>query len=253
MVQFHSPLKSAFAAPTPAPYNDEIMSAEMDAITEDTKEKASILYALLPRLVRTRIRKLPSLRRSVSGYGSPYSFTESAKSRRPSRELDDGLISPPPEYSSRESLSEPVSDAEDMGSPRKSSKYGSLRKRRFTPIDNGSGIKWNFFRQGMWPSEMCWLLRLIFSVRLELVKPCSRGKHLTVTGAHRQRAVFGTTALHPRHNIYAARIADRSHCRREDQRMVISPQLGPRAVRRPKQLKRTCRLANDKRSSATTA
>jgi len=104
-------------------------------------EKPSALYALLPKLVRSRLRRLPSIRRPVPQHSRSYSASPS-DSRRSSTEVR----TPPPGYTSRISLSEPVSDSEELDDQliqRRPSSSSSAAK-----VGSGSGIRWNFAHQG---------------------------------------------------------------------------------------------------------
>lgn len=106
-------------------------------------DKPSTLYALLPKLVRSRLRRLPSIRRSVHHYSRSYSASPD-ESPRSSTELR----TPPPGYTSRLSLSEPVSDSEDLEDDvvsRPSSSSSSSKAED----GKGNRIKWTFANQGM--------------------------------------------------------------------------------------------------------
>lgn len=104
-------------------------------------DKPSTLYALLPKLVRSRLRRLPSIRRSVHHYSRSYGAASDA-SRRSSTEFR----TPPPGYTSRVSLSEPVSDSEDLEDEVSPSSSSSNSKGEDS---KGSLIKWSFANQGM--------------------------------------------------------------------------------------------------------
>src|ERR1700712_1247302 len=118
----------------------ENYSTDLSLSLSSDDDKPSALYALLPKLVRSRLRRLPSIRRSVHQYSRSYSASP-AESRRSSTELR----TPPPGYTSRVSLSEPVSDSEDLDdevAPRPSSSSSTSKG------EDGSGIKWKFAKQG---------------------------------------------------------------------------------------------------------
>lgn len=116
-------------------------STDLSVSLSSDEDKPSALYALLPKLVRSRLRRLPSIRRSVHQHSRSYSGSP-IESRRSSTEFR----TPPPGYTSRVSLSEPVSDSEDLDdevSPRPSSS-SSMSK-----AEDGGGIKWKFANQGI--------------------------------------------------------------------------------------------------------
>jgi hypothetical protein len=120
-------------------------TVEAPQIDEMQDDKAPILYTILPTSIRRRLRRLPSLRRSVSGYGRPLSSYSIS-----SRSSDDTLLgTPPPEYTSRLSLSEPVSDNEEF----EDAPDGPYAPRMggtssFVPAETQSGIRWKFANQG---------------------------------------------------------------------------------------------------------
>ena len=115
-----------------------------DLTSSSSDEKTSLLYSVLPKLVRSRIRRLPSLRRSISQYALESETDSAASSRRTSRLYSD-VGTPPPGYQSRMSLSEPVSDAEgDEDLPLRPLSTCSIDE----PVDNDSGIVWKFANQG---------------------------------------------------------------------------------------------------------
>jgi hypothetical protein len=118
-----------------------------DLTASSGDEKASLLYSVLPKIVRTRIRRLPALRRSISQFAleTDSSSSSPSSSRRTSRLYSD-VSTPPPGYQSRISLSEPASDTEgdDELQMRPLSSCSSIG-----PVDNDSGIIWKFANQGM--------------------------------------------------------------------------------------------------------
>lgn len=125
----------------------EIESFPLYEISQSSlAEKPSLLYGLLPKVVQTRMRKIPSLRRSISQYAIGAIDVSPANSRRSSTVYSE-LPTPPPGYQSRVSLSEPGSDAEDLGEtfPIRPLPNG------FAPdsTDTTSGINWRFSSQGM--------------------------------------------------------------------------------------------------------
>lgn len=117
-----------------------VNAPQIDELQDD---KASTLYAILPTSIRKRLRRLPSLRRSASGYGrslSSYSIS--------SRSSDDTLLgTPPPEYTSRLSLSEPVSDNEEFEDAA-DGLYRMPGTSAFSAAETQSGIRWKFANQG---------------------------------------------------------------------------------------------------------
>lgn len=116
-----------------------------DLTSTSSNEKTSLLYSVLPRLVRTRLRRLPSLRRSFSQYTLDSTASTPSHSRRSSRLYSD-LETPPPGYQSQVSLSEPVSDEEgDVDLPLRPLSSSSSDE----PAESGSGIVWRFADQGM--------------------------------------------------------------------------------------------------------
>jgi hypothetical protein len=117
-----------------------------DLTSSTGDEKTSLLYSVLPKIVRSRMKRLPSLRRSMSQYALGSEQSSPGSSRRTSGLYPD-LGTPPPGYQSRISLSEPVSDNEgDEDLPmRPLSSCSSIG-----PVENDSGILWRFANQGSW-------------------------------------------------------------------------------------------------------
>ncbi|TLD24519.1 hypothetical protein E2P81_ATG11855 [Venturia nashicola] len=121
----------------------ENYSTDLSLSLSSDDDKPSTLYALLPRIVRSRLRRFSSIRRSVHHYSRSYASSTDA-SRRSSAEFR----TPPPGYTSRVSLSEQVSDSEELedevASRPSSSSSTSRREDR-----KGSWIKWSFANQGL--------------------------------------------------------------------------------------------------------
>lgn len=121
-------------------------SYPLDLSSDDDKQ--SLFYALLPKLVRSRLHRIPSIRRSIHQYSRSYSYDSSTSEGRRSSAGASELRTPPPEYRSRVSLSEPVSDVEEFVA------LPSLER----PVSSGSsssgksvgygGVKWKFANQG---------------------------------------------------------------------------------------------------------
>jgi len=114
-------------------------AADAHNVDELYDDKDSTLYAILPTSIRRRLKRISGLRKSVAGYSRPLSsYSVSSGSTASS-----GLGTPPPEYTSRVSLSEPTSDSEFEESP--NDLYGP---RIFAAAEVRSGIRWKFANQG---------------------------------------------------------------------------------------------------------
>jgi hypothetical protein len=108
-------------------------------------EKTSLLYSVLPKIVRARIKRILLMRRSMSHYALGSEQSSTSTSRRASG-LSSNLETPPPGYRSRISFSEPVSDNEgDDDLP--PTAVTRLFFRRSCP--NDSSIIWEFANQGL--------------------------------------------------------------------------------------------------------
>ncbi|TKA82081.1 hypothetical protein B0A49_00234 [Cryomyces minteri] len=115
-------------------------------------EKASLLYSLLPTLVRNRIPRIPSLRGSVG------SRRETSRHTHELNEGSDGYRTPPPTYSSpvqsnRTSVAG-IEEIESLSRDRPSnaeSPYsgGSTSPMMFNTSETDSGIEWKFANQGL--------------------------------------------------------------------------------------------------------
>jgi hypothetical protein len=119
----------------------------LDLSSDD--DKHSLFYALLPKLVRSRLRRIPSIRRSIHQYSRSYSYDSSnSEGRRSSTGLSE-LSTPPPEYRSRASLSEPVSDFEDFEEDLQlRARPVSSGSSRSAGSGSGGGVKWKYANQG---------------------------------------------------------------------------------------------------------
>lgn len=153
-----------------------------DLAASSGDEKSSLLYSVLPKIVRTRIRRLPSLRRSISQYALESESTSSASSSRRTSRLYSDLGTPPPGYQSRMSLSEPVSDAEgDDELPIRPLSACSSEG----PVENDSGILWKFANQGL----------SLLNIAASEDKKASRNSPNTPTSLSRQLYVHGVTYM----------------------------------------------------------
>ncbi|KIW07820.1 uncharacterized protein PV09_01739 [Verruconis gallopava] len=116
-----------------------------DTLSSTSDERNSLLYSVIPKIVRTRIRKISSLRRSMSQYTISTEVSLPNNGGQISEVFPD-LGTPPPGYRSRISLSEPESDNEgDLDLPlRPMSACSSV-----DPLENNSGILWIFANQGL--------------------------------------------------------------------------------------------------------
>jgi hypothetical protein len=107
-------------------------------------DKASTIYAILPVSIRKRLRRISSLRRSVGAFSRPLSSYSSS-----GRSTDDTVLgTPPPEYTSRLSLSEPVSDNEELGDVADGLFGPEMGASMFASAEAQSGIRWKFASQG---------------------------------------------------------------------------------------------------------
>ncbi|KAF2099631.1 hypothetical protein NA57DRAFT_75133 [Rhizodiscina lignyota] len=116
----------------------------MDVYTD----QSSTIYNMLPTLVKRRIPRLPSLRRSVS-------FTAKSTSvyGLPSSSSDSRSVTPPPSYRSRNTSQSNLSDfttlsmsiKEQVPSRPSSSSSGDTL---FSRLDESSGVNWKYAEQG---------------------------------------------------------------------------------------------------------
>lgn len=131
------------------PYSkDSLANAESTAVDKD-----SLLYVMLPKLVKNRIRRIPSLRRSVSGYskGLEAAQYDSQHSRRSSTEFPIAQT-PPPEYRAQGFLSEassengePEEEEVQQPAPQPLQPSTPVVGETIAPL---SGINWRFAAQG---------------------------------------------------------------------------------------------------------
>jgi hypothetical protein len=106
--------------------------------------KISAIYTILPVSIRRRLRRIPSLRRSVGTFTRPLSSYSSSD-----RSTDDTVLgTPPPEYASRLSLSEPVSDNEELGDTADGLFGPRMGESVFASAETQSGIRWKFASHG---------------------------------------------------------------------------------------------------------
>lgn len=102
------------------------------------------MYTILPVSIRRRLRRIPSLRRSVGTLSRPLSSYSSS-----GRSTDDTVLgTPPPEYASRLSLSEPGSDNEELGDAVDGLFGPQIGASVFTSAETQSGIRWKFAGHG---------------------------------------------------------------------------------------------------------
>ncbi|KAF2432895.1 hypothetical protein EJ08DRAFT_629658 [Tothia fuscella] len=131
-------------------------SSYQSSSDSDDKHSNSLLYTLLPKLVRSRICRIPSIRKSFHQYSKSYSYNYGDDSCSEGTKSLEDLSTPPPEYRSRVSLSEPVSDGEIFDEevrerPGSSSSSASRSKSSRSRGGNGSAddIKWTYGSQGI--------------------------------------------------------------------------------------------------------
>jgi len=128
------------------------IAADAPNVEELYDDKDSTLYTILPTSIRRRLRRISGLRKSVAGYSRPLSsYSVSSGSTAGS-----GLGTPPPEYTSRVSLSEPTSDSEFEEAPN-----GLYGPRIFAAAEVRSGIRWKFANQGRYRYGYAIILLLI--------------------------------------------------------------------------------------------
>lgn len=123
------------------------MAPASPVLSSTDQENTSIIYAVLPPLIKKSMPKVPSLRRSLSGYNRAAALVGhvralSTESPRP------GSATPPPPYQEPiASLTSVLSDVDFQETPPTSPR--SLPAD--TPIfvnDERAGIQWEFARQG---------------------------------------------------------------------------------------------------------
>ncbi|TIA39339.1 hypothetical protein D6C79_07668 [Aureobasidium pullulans] len=112
------------------------------------EENTSLIYAVLPPLIKNSMPKVRSLRRSLSGYNCAAALVghvrnSSAESSRP------GSATPPPPYQEPiASLTSVLSDDNFQDTPPTSPRSLPLDTAIFAN-DERTGIKWEFGRQGL--------------------------------------------------------------------------------------------------------
>ena len=110
-------------------------------------ENISLIYAVLPPLIKNSMPKVPSLRRSLSGYNRAAALVGhvralSTESSRP------GSATPPPPYQEPiASLTSVLSDIDFQDTPPTSPRSLPANSAIFVD-DERAGIKWEFARQG---------------------------------------------------------------------------------------------------------
>jgi len=111
------------------------------------QENISLIYAVLPPLIKNSMPKVPSLRRSLSGYNRAAALVGhvralSTESSRP------GSATPPPPYQEPiASLTSVLSDIDFQDTPPTSPRSLPVDAPVFVN-DERAGIKWEFARQG---------------------------------------------------------------------------------------------------------
>lgn len=120
-------------------------------------ENISLIYAVLPPLIKNSMPKVPSLRRSLSGYNRAAALVGhvralSTESSRP------GSATPPPPYQGPiASLTSVLSDIDFQDTPPTSPRSLPTNPAIFVD-DERAGIKWEFARQGnyrRWQHTCC--------------------------------------------------------------------------------------------------
>lgn len=113
-------------------------------------DKSSLLYVMLPKMVKSRIRRIPSLRRSISTIGQfPLADDPGPLSPRSSEEFDSGFHTPPPQYRSRMSvaLADHSSDSDSLEDLEDDTPHAEPAAPSY--FDNFRfGINWKFASQG---------------------------------------------------------------------------------------------------------
>jgi hypothetical protein len=127
------------------------------APTSTEPENISLIYAVLPPLIKNSMPKVPSLRRSLSGYNRAAALVGhvralSTESSRP------GSATPPPPYQEPiASLTSVLSDVDFQDTPPTSPLSLPANPSIFVD-DERAGIKWEFARQGnyrRWQHTCC--------------------------------------------------------------------------------------------------
>jgi hypothetical protein len=120
-------------------------------------ENISLIYAVLPPLIKNSMPKVPSLRRSLSGYNRAAALVGhvralSTESSRP------GSATPPPPYQEPiASLTSVLSDIDFQDTPPTSPRSLPANSAIFVD-DERAGIRWEFARQGnyrRWQHTCC--------------------------------------------------------------------------------------------------
>ena len=122
-----------------------LTSAWLAARSDDDDQNISLLYAVLPPLLKTHVPKVRSLRRSLSGYNCA-----AALARRSSTETSctPGSATPPPPYQDPiPSLTSVLSDPAFQQTPPASPSSLPLDATIFAH-DEPSAVKWEYARQG---------------------------------------------------------------------------------------------------------
>jgi hypothetical protein len=123
------------------------MAPTSPVLPSTDQENTSLLYAVLPPLIKNSMPKVPSLRRSLSGYNRAAALVGHVRALS-SESLRPGSATPPPPYQEPiASLTSVLSDIDFQDTPPTSPRSLPVD----TPIfvnDERAGIQWEFARQG---------------------------------------------------------------------------------------------------------
>lgn len=181
----------------PAKLHNRHLSADFIPRTKEP----SMLYSMLPSAIKSRLPRLPSLRRSVSMYGLP--------TRRKSADSRPSSGARTPEYTFAMVLAGgQLADQDDMGGfyPESLSNSSdddlapasSGKSRRTTGMElteNRSGIGWKFANQGTSPSAVP--ARLTRESRSQPPQSCSRRVLHPIPRPTIRKREFCSTGLPP--------------------------------------------------------
>lgn len=191
-------------------------------------KSSSMLYAMLPSVVQSRLPTLPSLRRPASMYGSrprPKSADtsqQSSGSRTPDAGFGNAMV-----WSGEKAVEEfyltegsaDMSEEDDMARTDR-----RTRRQAVFLEEHKSGIGWKFANQGITTSLRLSCARLMSVVdRLQSALSRCRGKLHDLSGSKiRERGLY-ETIIPPRRHLPPPRPARRPHNRRA----VECPKLTP--------------------------
>jgi hypothetical protein len=124
------------------------MAPTSPVLLSNDQENISCLYAVLPPLLKNSMPKVPSLRRSLSGYNDRAAALVGHVRALSTESLRPGSATPPPPYQEPiASLTSVLSEVDFQETPPTSPRSLPVD----TPIyvnDERAGIKWEFARQG---------------------------------------------------------------------------------------------------------